>query len=281
VRSAIAIVGASLVTCLTGCAPADTRATVEIAQPITNGTVDEGDSAVVALLASGQAYCTGTVVADRWVLTAAHCLQPPMSPSEVYIGKRPPADGQRRAVARTIVHPRFSFIGLQNDLGLVELVDSALVTPLPLIRRPLDQAWVGSIVRLAGFGSTSSTDREAPLKRTGTAKVTALAQQKFTLQGAPSQTCLADSGAPALYEEDGVEYVVGVSSSGDAHCQEHAQAVRVDAFADDFILPAIAESAGSYGCQQTPDRAQGLSFLFLTLVFLRAVARRKCGPARR
>jgi secreted trypsin-like serine protease len=117
VRSAIAIVGASLMTWSIGCAPADTRATVEIAQSITNGTVDEGDSAVVALLASGQAYCTGTVVAERLVLTAAHCLQPPMSPSEVYIGKRPPADGQRRAVARTIVHPRFSFIGLQNDLA--------------------------------------------------------------------------------------------------------------------------------------------------------------------
>jgi len=107
-----------------------------------------------------------------------------------------------------------------------------------------------------------------------------LAQQKFTLQGAPSQTCLADSGAPALDEEDGVEYVVGVSSSGDAHCQEHAQAVRVDAFADDFILPAIDESARSYGCQQVPDRAPGLSFPVLTLVLLQAAARRKRGPAR-
>src|SRR5258708_32410350 len=100
-----------------GCAPADTRATVEIAQSITNGTVDEGDSAVVALLASGQAYCTGTVVAERLVLTAAHCLQPPMSPSEVYIGKRPPADGQRRAGARTNVPPPFRCIGPQKDLA--------------------------------------------------------------------------------------------------------------------------------------------------------------------
>jgi secreted trypsin-like serine protease len=256
-----------------GCAPADTRATVESARSITNGTLDEGDSAVVALLASGQAYCTGTVVADRWVLTAAHCLQPPMSPSEVYIGKSPPADGQRRAVARTIVHPRFSFFGLQNDLGLVELVDPAPVTPLPLMREPPDQAWVGSMVRLVGFGSTSSTDREAPLKRTGTAKVTALAQQKFTFQGAPSQTCLTDSGAPVLHERDGVEYLAGVSSSGDAHCREYAHAVLVDAFADDFILPAIADSGRSYGCQPVPVRGPGPSVLVLALVLLRAAAR--------
>jgi len=197
-----------------------------------------------------------------------------MSPSEVYFGKGPPADGQRREVARTIVHPRFSFIGLQNDLGLVELVDPAPVTPLPLMRQPLDQAWVGSMVRLVGFGSTSSTDKQAPLKRTGTANVTALGQQKFALQGAPSQTCLGDSGAPALHEQDGVEYVMGVSSSGDAHCQEYGQAVRVDAFTDDFILPTIAGSARPYGCQAVPDGAPGPSLLVLALVSLRAAVRR-------
>src|SRR5437870_13119364 len=122
-------------TCLTGCAPADTRATVEIAQSITNSTVDEGDSAVVALLSSGQAYCTGTVVGDRWVLTAAHCLQL-MTPSQVYLGTRPSAGGQRLQVARTVIHPRFSFIGLQDDIARAELVERAPLEPLPLMEQP-------------------------------------------------------------------------------------------------------------------------------------------------
>ena len=114
----------------------------------------------------------------------------------------------------------------------------------------------------------------APLKRTGTAKVTALAQQKFAFQGTPSQTCLTDSGAPVLHERDGVEYVAGVSSSGDAHCREYAQAMLVDAFADDFILPAIADSGRSYGCQPVPVRGPGPSLLVLALVLLRAAAGR-------
>jgi len=73
VPRAIAILGAILTTSLIGCGAADSRATAEISRSITNGTMDDGDPAVVALLFSGQAYCTGTVIAGRWVLTAAHC----------------------------------------------------------------------------------------------------------------------------------------------------------------------------------------------------------------
>ena len=269
-----AILGASLITWIGGCGPSDTRPTVELASAITSGTVDEGDSAVVALLSSGQAYCTGTVVADRWVLTAAHCLQS-MSPSEVYVGTRPSAGGQRLQVARTIIHPRFNFIGLENDLGLVQLAVPAPMTPLRLMRQPLDQAWVGSTVRLVGFGSTSSTDTEPPLKRTGMGRITVLDTQKFTLQGAPSQTCITDSGAPALYDQDGVDYVVGVSSSGDAHCQEYARIVRVDAYADDFILGTIG-GPDSHGCQASPaGTAPGPPLLVFALMFLRAAVRRR------
>ena len=201
---AIRRLGASLLISLGACAPGDGRATVELSSDITSGTMDEGDSAVVALLSSGRAYCTGTVVGDRWVLTAAHCLRS-MTPSEVYLGTRLAGDGRRLQVARTIVHPRFSFIGLQDDVGLVELVERAPVEPLPLREQPLDPAFVGSTVRLVGFGTTSSTDTDPALKRTGTAKISALDAQKLTLEAAPSQTCLTDSGAPVLLERDGRE----------------------------------------------------------------------------
>lgn len=267
-RTAIRPLGASLLISFGACAASDSPTTVELSSDITSGTVDEGDSAVVALLSSGQAYCTGTVVGDRWVLTAAHCLQL-MTPSQVYLGTRPSADGQRLQVARTVIHPRFSFIGLQDDIGLVELVERAPVEPLPLMEQPLDPAIVGSTVRLVGFGTTSSTDTDPPLKRTGMAKISALDAQKLTLQAAPSQTCLTDSGAPVLLARDGREYVAGVSSSGDARCEEYARAVRVDAFADDFILPEVGRGSG--GCRTVP----GPSLLVLALMLLRAGARRR------
>jgi secreted trypsin-like serine protease len=266
VRTAIRPLGASLLISFAACMAGDGRTTAELSSDITSGTVDEGDSAVVALLSSGQAYCTGTVVGDRWVLTAAHCLQL-MTPSQVYLGTRPAADGQRLQVARTVIHPRFSFIGLQDDIGLVELVERAPVEPLPLMEQPLDPAIAGSTVRLVGFGTISSTDTGPPLKRTGTARISALDAQKLTLQGAPSQTCLTDSGAPVLYRLDGREYVAGVASSGDAQCQQYARAVRVDASSQDFILPEMAGHSG--GCQTAP----GPSLPFLALALLRAAAR--------
>ena len=41
---------------------------------VINGTVDNGDPAVVMLRASQGGYCTGTLVSPTVVVTAAHCV---------------------------------------------------------------------------------------------------------------------------------------------------------------------------------------------------------------
>jgi hypothetical protein len=174
-------------------------------------------------------------------------------------------------VARTIVHPRFSLIGLENDVGLVELVESAPVAPVRLMNEQFDEAALGILVRLVGFGS-SGMDSESAVKRSGTAEVSSLDPQKLTLLPAPSQPCLSDSGAPVLLAIDGVERVVGVSSSGDARCQDHARAMRVDVV-EDFISTAIAESAPAYGCQTLSHRAAGASLFLVVLAFFLRAAR--------
>src|SRR5215471_7034567 len=59
--------------CLSACSA---RAPAEAHESITNGTVDPGDPAVVAIVTSDgiTAHCTGTLVLPHTILTAAHCL---------------------------------------------------------------------------------------------------------------------------------------------------------------------------------------------------------------
>lgn len=49
---------------------------------------------------------------------------------------------------------------------------------------------------------------------------------------APAQTCLSDSGGPGFITLDGVEYLAGVTSRGDAECAEFGVDTRVDVYAD-------------------------------------------------
>jgi hypothetical protein len=56
--------------------PVPGEKTIRIAQPIQGGTVDQTDSAVVAILinSGGLSLCSGTLVAKNLVLSAHHCV---------------------------------------------------------------------------------------------------------------------------------------------------------------------------------------------------------------
>src|SRR5438067_6616761 len=87
--------------CLDGCQPAD-EAHRTAAPAITNGDTDDGDPAVVALRHQGVTICTGTLIAPRVVLTAAHCLALGDDQLDVFLGSDPSRDGP--VVAVTVVH---------------------------------------------------------------------------------------------------------------------------------------------------------------------------------
>jgi hypothetical protein len=90
----------------------------------------------------------------------------------------------------------------------------------------------------------------------------------------PSLPCLGDSGGPVLARSG----VIGVVSSGDPGCSDHARAMRVDAYASTFIAPELAawdaSSLAVGGCavqrKQSEDRCGAL----LAVVGCIALARR-------
>lgn len=234
-----------------GCSPPQPH---RLASAIVDGAVDTGDAAVVALIArrarceeaDPALLCTGTLIAPRVVLTAAHCLDVfgPEGQYEVLFGA-----SLQDAAARFVVvigaelHPEYDAATHENDLALLRLAQPAPVTPVALPARALTSADVGLPARAVGFGVTHDAAAPAGIKRTGTLRVSAVTDRAFRATGDPSMTCTGDSGGPVFLGVDGGEQLVGVTASGDPGCAEEAFNVRVDAAADPFLRPFVDATA--------------------------------------
>lgn len=88
----------------------------------------------VALYMGSIQGCGGALVADEWVLTAGHCVQPSSATggiSKVVINRHrlSSGDGETRTVKKAIRHAGFNSSTLDNDLALLQL-SSKTTAPL-------------------------------------------------------------------------------------------------------------------------------------------------------
>src|SRR5687767_9212463 len=171
--------------------------------PIVNGTVDEGDPAVVAITYSRQAFCTGTLIGRRVVLTAAHCMNDGVDelPLEIFVGTVV-QEGDFFPVVEVHVHPEYMQGSVAHDLAVLIVGDEVPIEPALLNDRELTDEMIGMDARIVGFGVTSVMANEGGVKYAGDSLLIEYDRATLTYGETAAQTCFGDSGGPVFLRRD-------------------------------------------------------------------------------
>lgn len=202
--------------------------------PIVGGQlVEAGEFDGVVALQAGNGLCSGTVVAPRVILTAAHCLAELDPSTEVIVHFGNEINQGTVAAINWGAHPRFCPDCKADlfDYGFVEL-DTDFMVPdgytLPIVTQDeWDQAMnKGKEVTLVGFGedpNASGGSAGIGVKRKVTTSIRKLSDAglEFFAGGDQQDSCNGDSGGPAFVRvASGELRLAGITSRGSNPCGE-------------------------------------------------------------
>lgn len=275
VSGLVALAGVALPADAGPVSSATAAATGETSSSIIGGTrTTRGQyPSVVAILVDGN-LCTGTLITQHWVLTAAHCVDPialnlpsqeaVTQSTKVYLHTLDVvgSPGVVRNAIRTIKDPQFDKQRLgSNDLGLIRLEQPVTDVEPSSINFVAAKAPVGTVTTLVGYGNTqvgaqgpSGVQYELANRRSESCVALGIGSDDNLLcfsQRDQKGTCQGDSGGPAFAVINGRKVVVAVTSFGDADCSQYSGDTRIDA-EQAFLMMHIPELGGCFRDDDCP-----------------------------
>ncbi|KAK4809971.1 hypothetical protein QYF61_003993 [Mycteria americana] len=186
----------------------------------------------------GVGFCGASIINEKWVVSAAHCLQPGDNVTAVageYNTNEDDNTEQRRKVVKIIPHPTYNATinKHHNDIALLELDRplsfNSYVTPICIGSREFTNALLKhGMGTVSGWGSmlfrgrpatvlqilkVPFVDRPTCLKSTSTTILQNMFCAGFPAGG--SDTCGGDSGGPYTTEIEGTWFLTGITSWGE------------------------------------------------------------------